>query len=241
MTEPLPKVAVLCGGAGTRLKSWTDTVPKALVPIHGRPVIEHLLAHTVQEGFKEYVLCIGHRGDLIVDHFSQHPFPGARIEFSNAGTEASMLQRLVAARKNFEDRLVVCYGDTISDIRFGDLLAFHERSNALATIATVSIRNPFGLVRFQDDGAAVSFDEKPVLHYYVGLSVIEAEAMDRYATEDLVRQPDGAGLIEFFHRIMRDRRLYVYQHKGLQITFNTDTERKQAEDQLIRFYTQKES
>ena len=241
MTEPLPKVAVLCGGAGTRLKSWTDTVPKALVPIQGRPVIEHLLAHTVQEGFRDYILCIGHKGDMIVDHFAKQPFPGARIEFSNAGTEASMLERLVATRKSFQNRVVVCYGDTISDIKFNDLIAFHENAKALATIATVSIRNPFGLVKYQDNGEAVSFDEKPVLHYYVGLSVIEAEAMDRYATEDLVRQPDGAGLIEFFHRIMRDRRLYVYQHAGLQITFNTDTERKLAEDQLIRFYTQKES
>jgi NDP-sugar pyrophosphorylase family protein len=240
MTEFRPKVVVLCGGIGTRLKPLTDTIPKALVPIHGRPVIEYLLDHAIKEGFKNYILCIGHKGGMIRDHFAAHPLPGVNLEFSDAGENSSMLQRLVTARTTVSNRLMVCYGDTISDIRFNDLISFHSKSNAMATIATVAIRNPFGLVKFQADGQASSFEEKPVLNYYVGLSVIEAAALDHYATKDLVCRPDGAGLIDFFHRIMEDGRLFVFQHEGLQITFNTDTERKLAEDQLIRFYTQNE-
>lgn len=239
--EALPPVAILCGGAGARLRPLTDTVPKALVPVHGRPVIEHLIEHGVAEGFKKFILCIGHKGEKIIEHFTQHPFPGATFEYSDAGVDASMLQRIAAVRGHFAERVVLCYGDTITDIDFRRLLEQHRRNRAAATVAAVGIQNPFGLLKFDRDDRALSFEEKPTLHYYIGLSVIEATAFDHYATPDLTNKMDGVGLVEFFQRILRDGKLFIYRHEGLQITFNTDAERQLAEDKLVHFYTQQEN
>ena len=107
--------AILCGGRGVRLKPMTDVVPKAMVPVRGRPMLDHIVDFYRAAGVAQFTLCVGYRGDEIRGHYRQPP-AGCAIAFSDAGTDASMLQRLWAARDAVGEHFIVAYCDTFIDL-----------------------------------------------------------------------------------------------------------------------------
>ena len=147
-----------------------------------------------------------------------------------------MLARIWALREMVDERLFVSYGDTFIALDLERMLATHLEQRAEVTIVTAKIRNPFGLVNFDEEGWVTSFAEKPLLNYYIGSFIIEKAALNGVAP-DLLKKPDGQGLVEFFVNTVSRRRLAAYQHTGNQITFNTEPERQKAEEDLGQFYT----
>lgn len=231
-------VAVLCGGRGTRLKPITDTVPKALVKLNGRPILDHVLDFYQLKGFHHFLLCVGYKADVVKAHYKVPP-KGAKIAFSDSGESASMLQRIWALRDQFDDHLLVAYGDTFIDLDLNDMLDLHLSRDANATIVTAKIRNPFGLVTSDSMGWVTSFVEKPLLNYYIGSFILKRSALD-HVTQDMLQKPDGQGLVEFFQTLMERQKLACFEHKGLQTTFNTESERQKAEEDMGKFYTYSE-
>ena len=232
------KTLVLCGGRGTRLKPLTELLPKALVPLHGKPCLQHILESHIRRGQVEFVLCVGYRGEMIVDFIRQHPF-AARIDFSDAGADASILQRLVHARPLVGARAFVTYGDTLIDVDCEDMAAKHHASHASITVATAEVRSPFGLVTTDAGNWIGSYDEKPVQMYYVGYMLMDTAVLDEVPA-DLLRLPDGEGLVRLFQEFVRRRRLRAYPYGGPQITFNTPQDLDQAERDLGAFFTHAE-
>ena len=99
-----------------------------------------------------------------------------------------------------------------------------------------SIQNPFGLVSFNDEWVAESFEEKPFFNYYIGMFLLSKWAFD-YIDDELLREPDGEGLVSFFNRLIDEKQLMVYKYAGKQISFNTHSEREVAEEVVKTFYT----
>jgi NDP-sugar pyrophosphorylase family protein len=228
-------VAILCGGRGARLRPATDTMPKALIPLSGRPILDHVLDRYIVQGITRFVLCVGYRGDEVRARY-EGKRPGVGIEISDLGETASMLARVVAVRDRAQPRLAVSYGDTFTSLDVAKMVHSHVTRKALATIVTAPIQSPFGLVTYDDEDRVTSFHEKPVLHYYIGHFLLEREALD-YATPEMIAKPDGEGLVELFQRLAGEHRLARFEHQGLQITFNTESELRKAEEELGRFYT----
>lgn len=235
MTEtPHPMdLVVLCGGRGVRLRPFTDRMPKALVPVAGRPIIDHVVDFLSFQGLDRIHLCIGYKGDVLREHFTATE---RNITFSDLGDDASMLQRLHAVGQDIAGRFLVAYCDTFVDIAVSDIVAHHMARGALATIVTAPIRNPFGIVSFNADGIVKSFQEKPLNHHFIGMLVMERAALDLVGP-DLLAMPDGSGLVELFHRMIAMGKLAAYEHGGLNITFNTVPERQQADKALTHYYT----
>jgi NDP-sugar pyrophosphorylase family protein len=233
------QVAILCGGRGVRLKPTTDIIPKALVELNGRPILDYVIAFYRAKGFKRFILCVGYRADQVRAHYEDPP-PGIQICFSDAGENASMLERVWALREHMGERLFVSYCDTFIDLDLDGLLETHLAHRAEATIVTAKIRNPFGLVTSDPAGWALSFVEKPVLSYYIGCFVLEKSAL-AYVTPELLQKPDGQGLVNYFGSLIEQRRLATFEHAGVQITFNTEPERRKAEEDLGQFYTYSEA
>ena len=233
-----PQVAILCGGRGRRLGDRTKSVPKALAPLNGRPILDYVLDFYRSKGFSRFVLCVGYKAQQVVERYSQSEDHEV-IEFSDAGEQASMLQRIWALKDVVQDRLVVSYCDTFIDLDMENLLSAHQDAGAAATIVTAQIRSPFGLVDTDPDGWVSSFVEKPLLNYYIGCFVIEKSAFEA-VTVEMLERPDGDGLVAFFGKLLEDRRLASFAHSGTQITFSTESERRRAERDLGRFYTYKE-
>lgn len=232
------KVIILCGGRGHRMKHVTARIPKPLVRLNGKPVLEHVIEFYIKKNFHDFVLCVGYRSDDIYKFVRSRKFD-ARIDISNAGVRASMLKRICAVRHLLDERAIVAYGDTFIDIDIHRMLKEHKRYPAKATITIADIRSPFGLVMFDNAGRVKLFEEKPLLQYYVGHMIVERSALDAVSS-GMTSMPDGEGLIRFFHSLIKRKTLYCFRHKGLRITFNTIYEHRKAEETFTRFFTEEE-
>lgn len=232
------KTIVLCGGRGTRLGPVGDQLPKTLLPLDGKPCLQYIVENYVRRGYREFVLCVGHRGDMIVDFCRRH-LPSAGFEWSDAGADASMLERLYRARHLIGDRAWVAYGDTLVDVDLADMLAGHIVSGAALTLTTAQVRSPFGLVESDGEGWLQSFREKPVQPYFVGHMLVERSVLDALDA-DLLSAPDGEGLVALIQRLIQQRRVRTHAYAGPQITFNTRNDLDRAERDMIEFFTQTE-
>ena len=229
---------ILCGGRGGRLQPLTANLPKPLVALNGRPILQHVIEFYLSQRCREFVLCVGFRAEMIEAFVEQQQFP-ARIVMSNAGEEASMLRRLYEARASLADRAIVTYGDTFLNINLQHLLAAHVAQRVAITMTIADIRSPFGLVAVDEDQRVSAFQEKPVLPYYIGQLVLERRVLDEL-DPSLLALPDGEGLVRLFQQLIAQRQLAAYKHEGLQITFNTLAEREKAEEEMLKFYTAQE-
>jgi len=233
------KIAILCGGYGKRLLPYTENIPKPMVSLNGKPILEHILQLYNSKGFRDFILCIGYKGDKIREFVNTRSDLG-NIIFSDAGTDASMLQRIVKLRDIFNERILISYGDTLTDLDVSDFERFHTNSNGAATIVAASIQSPFGLVNFNSNGMAEYFEEKPFLNYYIGHIILEKRSLD-FVDDTMISLHDGNGLVSFLKKLMAERELYVYHYKGPQITFNSHGEKTVAEKMLSSFYTLEEN
>lgn len=229
----------MCGGRGARLGDLTQSIPKPLVKLNDKTILEIKVERYLQQGFNEFIFCIGYKGESIRELLTQ-TYPGIPFEFSDAGEDAGILERLYNAKNLFEENVLMSYGDTFTDIEIARLNEFHRNSDNEATIVVAPIQNPFGLVEFDKNNRVTLFNEKPVLNYYIGYAIINKSAFD-LVPDKIIHMPDGAGLTAFYKILTAMDKLGVYYHTGVKITFNTQEDLKLAEKQLVQFYTLSEN
>lgn len=230
------KVIILCGGSGSRLRPITSDIPKPLVQLRGKPVLQHIIEFFVNKGLDDFVLCTGFKSDMISEFISSQQFQ-ARIKIENSGEGAGMLKRLYYVRNLIDRRAIVAYGDTFIDLDVERMIGEHDSNGAKMTITVTDIMSPFGLVKINSDNDVIEFQEKPLLPHYIGSMIIDKEILDNL-DRDLIDMPDGSGLVSLFQRLISAGRLRAYRHTGLQITFNTLHEYRKAEEEFIKFFTE---
>ena len=213
----------------------SEKVPKPLMKIRNQTILEMKIRKYIEQGFNNFVLCIGYKGDLIRKLISDKDFSN-KIIFSEAGSRAGILKRIFSAKDLYSDYVLITYGDTYSNIDLSDLAAAHCKNNNEATIVVAPIKSPFGLVEYDNNNQVTYFKEKPVLNYYIGYAAINKNALEKTPNK-IINKPDGEGLIEFYNMIMLAKKLGVYYHDGLQVTFNTEDELTLAKERIINFYT----
>lgn len=185
-------VVIMAGGKGTRLRPYTEKCPKPLLPIAGKPMLEHIIERAKLEGFSHFVLAIHYLGEMIESYFRDGSQLGVKIDYvreqSALGTAGAL--GLLAARP--VNTLIVTNGDVITDIHYGQLLDFHNRHSATATMAVRvhEWQHPFGVVHTQGV-EIVSFEEKPVAksHINAGVYALAPEALDVVEKGELCDMP----------------------------------------------------
>ena len=165
--SPCRRTIILCGGKGTRLGELGESMPKPLVELHGRSILYHKLSHSISQGFRDFIVAIGYKGNMIVDACKDMDLK-FNVDFTDSGEDAGMLRRIYDANELFEDRVIVTYGDSISNIKLQCLIDFHLEKGGLLSIVNAPIQSPFGLVTSDDSKQVQTLEEKPVLHYYIG-------------------------------------------------------------------------
>ena len=230
------KVFILCGGRGRRLEPNQAGLPKVLVELRGKPILQHILEFYIQREWRQFVICAGYRSDLVRDFLFQFQ-SNAEIEISDSGIDSGMLERLYRARHLMGKRAVITYGDTFIDIDIDQMLKEHLKGGRDLTLTIADIRTPFGIVKIENDQKVKSFEEKPIFSYYIGHMILERKVLDEL-DERLIFMPDGEGIVKLFQLLAKQKRLYAYKHKGLRLTFNTWDEHKSAEDVFVRFFTE---
>lgn len=230
------KVMILCGGKGTRLREHTETRPKPMVEVGGRPLLWHIMKLFGHAGHREFVLCLGYLGDHIREYFlnframngdvtialdrpDELTYHDARVEpwtvtLAETGAETMTGGRVARAARYLGDdeRFLLTYGDGVSDVDLEALVAFHAASGRLATLTGVRPPSRFGQLATEPDGQVLAFAEKPQAAAGLingGFMVLERGAID-YLSEDegcvLERAP--------LERLAADGQLGVYEHDG---------------------------
>ncbi|HWM11958.1 MAG TPA: NTP transferase domain-containing protein [Solirubrobacteraceae bacterium] len=197
------QVLILCGGRGTRAGGER---PKPLIEIRGRPIVWHVVSIYAAQGFREFVLLTGWRGEEIAA-WSDWP-TGVSVECVDTGPDTPTGGRVHAVRNRLEATFCLTYADGVADIDLAALVGHHRTSRALATMTVVRPELPFG-VAMLDGGHVAGFREKPVSEEWVngGFLVLEPGALG-YLRHDSVLEREP------LERLAADGALAAYRHTG---------------------------
>jgi glucose-1-phosphate cytidylyltransferase len=227
------KVVLFCGGLGTRLREHSETIPKPLVTVGYRPILWHLMRYYAHYGHKDFVLCLGYRGDLIREFFLNYrecmsndfvlSEGGGRLEllgsdtadwritFVDTGLHSNIGERLRRVRPYLagERTFLANYADGLSDLPLDAMIADFERRRAVASFAAVRPPQSFHSVKADASGAVteiVAMDRTDV-RVNGGFFVLRQEIFD-------VLQPGEELVEEPFRRLIATRRLACWRHDG---------------------------
>jgi glucose-1-phosphate cytidylyltransferase len=227
------KVVILAGGKGTRLREETDHKPKPMIEIGGRPILWHVMKLYAHHGFREFVICLGYKGDVIRDYFLNYEARNAdvtvtlgertvelhavvaergwKVTLAETGEETMTGGRVRRVASYLDgDEFMVTYGDGVADVDIGALLAHHRAAGRLATVTAVHPGSRFGELAIED-GIVRVFKEKPQVHQ--GWINGGFFVFDRRIAEGITGDSDSleSGLLT---RLAAENQLTVYQHGG---------------------------
>ncbi len=229
------KVIILCGGLGSRLREQTEFIPKPMLTIGGRPIIWHIMKMYYHHGFREFVLPLGYKGEMIKDYFihykwkssdftlevkgdneltfhDEHKCESWKIHFIDTGinTKTSKRVKLVKRIINNDKRFMLTYGDGVSDVDVKKLLEYHISKGLSATLTGFKPINRFGVIG-EKYGVVTNFKEKPKMTGYVnsGYMVFEKKAWKYFTDEDVMLESD------VLPNIAKDGELAIYNHTGV--------------------------
>ena len=174
-------MVIMAGGRGTRLGEHTLDCPKPLLPIGGKPMLEHIIERAKAEGFEHFVLAIHYLGHMIENYFGDGSKLQIKIEYLRENTPLGTVGALGLLHERPKEPFLVTNGDVLTDIRYAELLDFHIRHNATATMAVRlhEWQHPFGVVK-TNGLDIIGFEEKPVSrsHINAGIYVLEPTVLD---------------------------------------------------------------
>ncbi|MFT7388539.1 MAG: dTDP-glucose pyrophosphorylase [Candidatus Endobugula sp.] len=172
---------IMAGGKGTRLRPHTENCPKPLVKVSGKPMLEHIIERGKLEGFSHFVIAINYLGHMIEDYFGAGERLGVQIDYLHEQSPLGTAGALSLLTKCPDAPFVVTNGDVITDIHYGELLDFHNRYEATATMAVRlhELQHPFGVVQTQGVDI-VGLEEKPIVRSYInaGVYILSPESLN---------------------------------------------------------------
>ena len=174
-------IVVMAGGKGTRLRPHTENCPKPMLPVGGKPMLEHAIERAKLEGFEHFVIAVHYLGHMIEEYFGDGSKWQVHIEYIRETSPLGTAGALGLLKFRPVDPILVTNGDLVTDFRYAELLDFHRHHQASATMAVRmhEWQNPFGVV--QTKGVEiVGFEEKPITrsHINAGIYVLEPHALD---------------------------------------------------------------
>lgn len=173
-------MVIMAGGRGTRLLPHTENCPKPLLLVAGKPMLEHVIERGKLEGFRHFVLALHYLGHMIEEHFGAGDRFGVQIEYLREEQPLGTAGALSLLSPRPDAPFVVTNGDVLTDIRYGELLDFHIRHEAAATMTVRSYewQHPFGVVR-TEGVEIVGLEEKPIVRSYInaGVYVVSPDAL----------------------------------------------------------------
>jgi glucose-1-phosphate cytidylyltransferase len=205
-----PPVVILCGGRGTRLRERTESVPKALVEIGGRPILWHVIQIYAAQGFDRFLLATGYMGEAVAEFAAAARWPeGVAVECVDTGLDTPTGGRVHALAERLSGaRFCATYADGVADVDLGGQLEFHQAHGALATVTVVRPHLQWGVAELRGDEVS-GFVEKPRSEHWIngGFFCFEPGVFDYLdAGSVLEREP--------LSRLAADGELRAFRHEG---------------------------
>ena len=234
------KVVLFCGGLGTRLREHSDTIPKSLVNVGYRPILWHLMRYYAHYGHKEFILCLGYRGDMIREYFLDYRAAmstdfvlsegGRRVElfeedlddwritFVDTGMHSNLGQRLLRVRRFLEkdDVFLANYSDGLSDLPLDQHVTQFLASSAVASFLSVRPSQSFHAVHSDEHGVVGAIEPVSASDYWIngGYFCLRREIFEYIGPgEELVEKP--------FQRLLEQRKLTTLRYEGYWAAMDT--------------------
>lgn len=247
------KVVLFCGGFGTRLKEYSDTMPKPMVEIGYRPLLWHLMRYYAHYGHKEFILCLGYKGDVIKRYFLNYDecvsndfvlTKGGKdirlynndiedwtISFVDTGLYSNIGQRLMAVQEYLdgEEAFLANYADGLTDLDLSQYLDCFYGQNKIAGFLCVRPPQSFHVVSLAGDGRVTSLQSAADADIWIngGFFVFRKQIFEYIRDgEELVCEP--------FQRLIERREVFAYRHGGFWACVDTFKEKKMFDDMYAR-------
>ena len=243
------KVVLFCGGLGLRLRDYADHIPKPMVPIGYRPILWHVMKYFAHYGYKDFILCLGYRGDLIKEYFLNYneylsndfvfskggknlelansDIHDWKITFADTGLRSNVGQRLLAVEKYLADEelFLANYTDGLTDLDLPSYLNFARQRNRIATFLSVRPNLSYHVAETGDDGLVTSIKEltRSGIRINAGFFVLKQEIF-RYM------RPGEELVIEPFRRLIQKRQLAAFEYDGFFAAMDTFKDKQQLDD-----------
>jgi glucose-1-phosphate cytidylyltransferase len=247
------KVVLFCGGLGMRLRDYSDKIPKPMVEIGYRPILWHVMKYYAAWGYKDFILCLGYKADVIKRYFVEYQeflsndfvLRGSdssvkllhqdihewSITFVDTGYASSIGERLLKVRRHLagEEMFLANYSDNLTDFHLPTLVSRVRESDAIAAFLAVKPPHSFHLADFEEDGTVTRIQDTRAAAMWIngGYFCLRQEIFDHlHEGEELV--------IEGFERLLRRRKLLALPYEGFWQNMDTFKDRSMLNDMLER-------
>lgn len=225
------KVVILCGGTGYRLKEETEFKPKPMVEVGGKPILWHIMKIYASHGFRDFVIALGYKGNIIKDYFvnkkyydydftldiAKHKITSHKqksadkfnITLVDTGLETLTGERVRQTQKYINgDDFMITYGDGLADINISDLLKFHKKQKKMATVSGVYPMLKYGGFDVGKHGLATGFEKKTKIRHLIngGFMVFKKETLKYIKPNSMIE--------DVFADLILKKQLSIYEHKG---------------------------
>jgi glucose-1-phosphate cytidylyltransferase len=243
------KVVLFCGGLGLRLRDYADHMPKPMVAIGYRPILWHVMKYFAHFGHREFILCLGYRGDLIKQYFLNYDecisndfvfskggtslelansdIHDWKITFADTGLRSNIGQRLLAVEKYVanEEVFLANYADGLTDLDLLSYVAFARQRDKIATFLSVKPSLSYHVAQTDGDGLVTGIKEftQSGIRINAGIFVLKRDIF-RYM------RPGEELVIEPFRRLIEDRQLAAYEYDGFFAAMDTFKDKQQLDD-----------
>ncbi len=177
------KAVILVGGAGTRMRPLTYVMPKCLLPLGGKPLLERTVQYLGSYGISEFVLCVAYLKKQVIDAFGDGSRLGVKIEYAESEVPLGTAGQLKTAEPLVKGRFLAMNGDIVTEMNIGALLRAHAQHGGIATLALkrFEVKIPYGNITTDGSQLVVKFEEKPTLSYMAnaGIYVLEDRVFSR--------------------------------------------------------------
>ena len=229
------KVVIFAGGLGTRISEETDSRPKPMVEIGGKPVLWHIMKIYGSYGFNDFIICLGYKGYVIKEYFMNYFLHNSdltidlenndvqfhssksekfKVTLIDTGLNTKTAGRLKAVQSYIgNEDFMLTYGDGVCDVNLQQLLAYHKLHNKIATVTAISLDARFGGMDLSKEGEVVAFKEKAKDEskwINGGFFVLKPEVF-KYLQGDMSNMMWEDEPLE---KLTNDQQLQAYQHKG---------------------------
>ena len=207
------KVVIMAGGIGSRLGDLTKFVPKPMLRLGGKPILEGIIENFKSQGFTQFVLCVNYRSEVIEEYFGNGKKLNVEISYTKENQRLGTAGALTLISEKLTDPFIVVNGDVLTDINFEPFLNGHIKSRSKATMCIKKYSNkvPYACVEYNDSDDLIGLKEKPSYDFYIntGMYILEPDVINYIPKDSFFDMP------ELFDLLMKDNlKIKVYKTNG---------------------------
>lgn len=207
------RAVILAGGLGTRLRPYTLFMPKPMLPLGDKPVLEHLIQWLKQHQITDISISVAYLRRIIEDYFRSGTDLGVKINYIRTNRPLGIAGQLKAAEEYVKDTFLCLYGDAVFNFNLNEMIRYHFKAGALVTMALMPYRTTlkYGFIKTNGEGKVVKWDEKPEVHglINIGCYLMQPRFL-RYIPSDRMYGMDEA----FRDAVKANEPVYGFKAKG---------------------------